>query len=82
MAEILPIRRKTLYNKSIIFFLLENGRAVQLNKLESPSDNDALCQVWMKLPDWFLRKSLNLQLEIDRNYRILKKSSLEFDFLL
>ena len=28
---------------------LEKGRALDLNKLESPSPKDALCQVWLKL---------------------------------
>ena len=28
---------------------LEEGRALHLNKLESPSPKDALCQVWLKL---------------------------------
>ena len=35
---------------------LENGRALQLNKLEYPSPKDALCQVWSKLAKWLLRK--------------------------
>ena len=31
-----------------------------LNKLESPALKDALCQVWLKLAQWFLRRrSLN-----------------------
>ena len=29
-------------------------------KLESPSLKDALCQVWLKLAQWFWRKFLNL----------------------
>ena len=28
---------------------LEKGRALHLNKIESPSPKDALCQVWLKL---------------------------------
>ena len=32
---------------------LEKGGALHLNKLESPSSKDALCQVWMKLAQWF-----------------------------
>ena len=30
--------------------LLEKGWALHLNKLESPSPNDALCQVWLNWP--------------------------------
>ena len=35
---------------------LEKGVALPLNNLESPSPNDALCQVWLKLAQWFLRR--------------------------
>ena len=36
--------------------LLEKGGALHLNKLESPSPKDALCQVWLKLTQWFWRR--------------------------
>ena len=32
---------------------LEKGGAIHLNKLESPSPKNALCQVWLKLALWF-----------------------------
>ena len=32
------------------------AEALQLNKLESPSPKDALCQVWLKLAQWFWRR--------------------------
>ena len=35
---------------------LEKGGALHLNKLESPSPKDALCQVWLKLAQWFWRR--------------------------
>ena len=35
---------------------LEKGMALHLDTLESPSIKDALCQVWMKLAQWFWRK--------------------------
>ena len=35
---------------------LEKGRALHLNKLESPSPKDALCQVWFQLAQWFWRR--------------------------
>ena len=38
---------------------LEKGLTVQLNKIESPSPNNALCQVWLKLAQWFLRRFFN-----------------------
>ena len=28
-----------------------------MNKFESPSPQDAMCQVWLKLAQWFWRKS-------------------------
>ena len=31
--------------------------ALHLKKLESPSPKDALCQIWLKLAQWFLRRS-------------------------
>ena len=48
---------------SIIFFLLllnylpfEKGVTLHLNKLESPSSKNVLCQVWLKLDQWFWRR--------------------------
>ena len=35
---------------------LEKGGAYHLNKLESPLPKDALCQVWLKLAQWFWRE--------------------------
>ena len=38
----------------------EKGGAVHLNKLDSPSPQDALCQVWVILAKWFrTRRILN-----------------------
>ena len=35
---------------------LEKGSTLYLNKLETPSPKDALCQVWLKLAHWFWRR--------------------------
>ena len=35
---------------------LEKGGAPHLNKLESPSPRDTLCQVWLKLAQWIWRR--------------------------
>ena len=35
---------------------LEKGRALNLNKHESTLPKDALCQVWLKLVEWFSRR--------------------------
>ena len=39
----------------VIISPLEVGVGHHLNKLESPSPKDALCQVWLKLAQWFLK---------------------------
>ena len=55
-------RRGRFFNFINVFLLfhnylpLEKGRALYLNKLESPSPKKALCQVWLKLALWFLRR--------------------------
>jgi hypothetical protein len=38
---------------------LERGNPLQLNKLDSPLPKDDLCQVWLKLAQWFWRRFLN-----------------------
>ena len=38
---------------------LEKDRALRLNKFESPSPKDALCQIWLKLAQWFWRRRWN-----------------------
>ena len=37
---------------------LEKGYLIPLNKFESPSPKDNLCQVWLKLAQWFWRRRL------------------------
>jgi hypothetical protein len=36
---------------------LEKGYPLRLNKLESPPPKNDLCQVWLKLAQWFWRRS-------------------------
>ena len=36
------------------------GVALHLNKLESPSPKDALCQIWLTLGQWFWRNFINV----------------------
>ena len=38
------------------YILFEKGVALHLNKHESPSPKDAMCQVWLKLAHWFWRR--------------------------
>ena len=56
LVEIGPIVLENKILNSVNVFLLfqnylplEKGVAFHLTKLESPSTNDALCQVWLKL---------------------------------
>ena len=59
---------------------LEKGGA--LNKLESPLPKDALCQVWLKLAQWFWRKRLwnfvNVFSLFRNNLPIEKSATLHF----
>ena len=57
---------------------LEKGGVLHLNKLESPSPKDALCQVWLKLAQWFWRRRfLNFikVFSLFRNYLPLERGS-------
>lgn len=38
------------------YFPLREGMVVHFNKLEFPSHNDVLCQVWLKCVRCFLRR--------------------------
>ena len=75
--------RRTFLNFVNVFSLFRNylplgkGGALHLNKFESPSSKDALCQVWLKLAQWFLsRRFLNFVNVFSPfcNYLPLKKS--------
>ena len=50
-------------------------RALHLNKFNSPSPRNNLCQVWLKLAQWFLRNFFNFVnvFSLFRNYLPLKK---------
>ena len=48
---------------------------LHFKKLESPSPKDALCQVWLKLAQWFWRRFLNFVnvFSLFHNYLPLEK---------
>ena len=54
--------RKIFLNFINVFALFHNylpsekGRALHLNKIESPSPKNALCHDWLKLAQWFWRR--------------------------
>ena len=60
LVEIGPVVLKKKISKYFHVILLfhfylpfKKGVALHLNKLESPPPKDALCQVWLKLAQWF-----------------------------
>jgi hypothetical protein len=60
------------------YFPLEKGDPLHVNKLETPSPKDDLCQVWSKLTQWFCRKSRKCKsLQTDGRTTGDQKSSLE-----
>ena len=46
--------------KKCYHLLLEKDVILHLNQLESPSPKDALCQVWLKLAQWFWRRRFKM----------------------
>ena len=50
---------------------LVKGRVPSLNKFESPSSEDAFCQVWLKLAQWFWRRRFFLILSMYFRYFII-----------
>ena len=54
--------RRRFFNFFNVFTLflnylpLKKGRALHLNKLESPSSKEALWEVWLKLAQWFWKR--------------------------
>ena len=60
LVEIGPVvLEKKIFNFVNVFSLFRNylpfakGGALHLNRFESPSPKDTLCQVWLKLVQWF-----------------------------
>ena len=73
LVEIGPVILKNTILKFVnVFWLfryylpLEKGVALHLNKYESPLPKDALCQVWLKLAQWFLSKIWKCEKFTDR----------------
>ena len=80
IITLIKTRRKKNYQ------LYENSMVLHLKKLKSPSPNDALCEDWLKLAQWFWRRGflnfvngfsrLNyLPLEKDRAHHLNKLKS-------
>ena len=65
---------------------LGKGRALYLNKLESPSPRDTLWQVWLKLAQWFWRRRWKCEKFTDRRTdgqtddgrQVIRKAHLSF----
>ena len=61
-----------------IYLPLEKGGALHFQKLEFPLPKDALCQVWLKLAQWFWRRRfLNfiIYFSLFRNYHPPEKGT-------
>ena len=58
-------RRFFLFRQYIFVILnylhLEKGGPLHLNKLKSPLPKDNLCQVWLRLTQWFWKKRWNCE---------------------
>ena len=84
------LRRRFLYfvNMFPLFFDYlpsEEGRDPSFKKPESPSPKDALCHVWLKLAQWFLRRRyLNFVnvFSLFRNNFPLKRAGSSFEQIL
>ena len=81
--------RKRFLNFFNIFLLFCNylplvkGVALYSKKLESPSPKDALCQVWLKLALWFLRRRWKCEKFTDDGQQANRKAHLtELSFLI
>ena len=65
-----------VFSLFLYYLHLEKGLALHLSKLESPTPKDALCQVWLKLALWFLRRFLkfvNIVFSLFPYYLLLEK---------
>ena len=67
-VEICPLfLGKKISNVGILFWLLcyyvfwRKDVALHLNKLKSPSPKNVLCQVWLKLAQWFRGEDKNVK---------------------
>jgi hypothetical protein len=60
---LLVLEKKIFFKNFSVFLLfrdylsLEKDNPLHLKNLESPSPKDDLCQVWLKLTQWFWRRS-------------------------
>jgi hypothetical protein len=55
------VLEKKIFKKISVYFycfaiISQKGYPLSWNKFESPSPQDDLCQVWLKLAQWFWRK--------------------------
>ena len=63
------------------YLSLEKSRALHLNKLGSPSFKDALCQVWLKLVQWFLRRFFKISSMYFRYFVIISPLKMAGPFI-
>jgi hypothetical protein len=57
---------------------LEEGYFLHLNKIESLSPKDDLCHVWLKLAQWFWRRSPKCKMLQMDGFRAIRKAHWRF----
>ena len=87
--------RRRFFKAVNLFLLFPNylpfgkGVALHLNNLESPSPRDTLCQVWLKLGQWFWRRGRKcekfyrqtdrwMEGQTDDGWQVIRKAHLSF----
>ena len=90
LVEIGPLVLEKKIFKNFQYFLLfcdylplEKSNPLGFNNLESPPPKDDLCQVWLKLAQWFWRrsrkcKSLQTDKQTDDGQRAIRIAHLSF----
>jgi hypothetical protein len=81
---LLVLKKEIFKNVQCIFTLsllspLGEGLCPSFEKLEFPSPKDDLCQVWLKLVQWFWRRSQKCKsLQTDAGQLAIRKAHLSF----
>ena len=72
------------FSISYIYLILEKDGTLHFNKIESSLPKDALCKVWLKLTQWFLRRRFSYFVNVFslfRHYLLLKKKGVALNHL-
>jgi hypothetical protein len=82
------LEKKFKKKKSVYFLVFRNylplkkGVTLHLNKTESPPSKDNLCQDWLKLAQWFWRRSWKCKsLQTDNGQQVIGIAHLSFQLM-